>query len=323
MWDGQMEPGRRRDELNISTAKSQLGLFNIPQYLAAGHTKDSIHRLHKRGRLERYLPGVYRYRGLPRSWEADAMAAHLYLGADSALSFQSAAFQHGLPRFGPTYPIHLSVPGRGPGRVPPGIKVHQGGGCLPAQLVTIKGLPVTSPPRTVFDLAAANDKRMESALDEFLRRGATNLEQAWALAESAAYAERRGWNRYMDALAERSPADSKRDSDLERVLAGILSAGGATPFVIQHPVVLKTGILVHLDVAFPEVWLDIESDGYATHGGREPWERDHDRDMELTDLGWLVMRFTWRQITFRPERVLAAVMKQLTDRGFWELVVRI
>ncbi len=317
-----MESVSKRDELNINTAASQFGLFNVPQYKAAGHTKDSIYRLCRRGRLERCLPGVYRYPGLPPSWEADAMAAHLYLGADSALSFESAAFQYGLPRFGPTHPIHLSVPRRGPGRVPPGIKVHQGGSSLSAQLMSIKGLPLTSPPRTVFDLAAANDRRMESALDEFLRRGSTNLDQAWALAQNPAYADRRGWKRYVDALSERTSEDSKRDSELERVLARILKAGGAEPFQIQYPVLLGTGTTVHLDVAFPEVYLDVESDGYAKHGGREPWERDHERDVELTSLGWLVMRFTWRQITFRPDKVLAEVTKQLTKRGFWALLGR-
>ena len=52
----------------------------------------------------------------------------------------------------------------------------------------------------------------------------------------------------------------------------------------------------------------IECDGWATHGLlRETFERDKIRDADLLAAGYVVMRFTWRQITRHP----AAVARRL------------
>ena len=42
----------------------------------------------------------------------------------------------------------------------------------------------------------------------------------------------------------------------------------------------------------------LECDGWAYHGlDRSNFERDRDRDAELTAAGWIVVRFTYRAIT--------------------------
>jgi very-short-patch-repair endonuclease len=57
------------------------------------------------------------------------------------------------------------------------------------------------------------------------------------------------------------------------------------------------------------VWFDrklvVELDGHLAHGAPSRLERDHRRDLELREAGFIVLRYTWQQVTKTPERVIA------------------
>ena len=62
--------------------------------------------------------------------------------------------------------------------------------------------------------------------------------------------------------------------------------------------------------------LIVETDGWATHGRRRRvFESDRERDVNLQVKGWRVLRFTWRQLTERPEWVAAQVSSVLRSAG--------
>ena len=61
------------------------------------------------------------------------------------------------------------------------------------------------------------------------------------------------------------------------------------------------------DVVFPEVKLVIEIDGWAYHADPEPFQRDRERQNRLVAAGWTVLRFTWRDLTEHPDRVVRLV----------------
>jgi very-short-patch-repair endonuclease len=46
-----------------------------------------------------------------------------------------------------------------------------------------------------------------------------------------------------------------------------------------------------------------EVDGWETHKTREAFENDRRRDRLLQIQGWRVIRFTWRDVTERPDQV--------------------
>ena len=79
-----------------------------------------------------------------------------------------------------------------------------------------------------------------------------------------------------------------------------------------HPVVLGR----ELDFAYPPERVAIECDGWESHGlDRQGFEGDRVRDADLVAAGWVVLRFTWRQITRRPAWVAGIIRATLLARS--------
>ncbi len=57
--------------------------------------------------------------------------------------------------------------------------------------------------------------------------------------------------------------------------------------------------------------LAVEVDGNGAHSGRVAFERDHRRTQELAARGIQVSRVTWRQLTRKPEAVVALLASAL------------
>jgi very-short-patch-repair endonuclease len=107
-------------------------------------------------------------------------------------------------------------------------------------------------------------------------------------------------------LEELDPLLEKTDSDLEALMLRTVWTGALPRPTVQY-VVRVNGRTRRLDFAYPRIKLGIEADGYEEHGKREGFERDRDRDPELEAEGWLIMRFTWRQVRHRPEWVVEKI----------------
>ena len=65
---------------------------------------------------------------------------------------------------------------------------------------------------------------------------------------------------------------------------------------------------LRVDFLWRDARLIVETDGHATHGTREAFERDRLRDQRLIAAGWRVVRITWRQLTEEPERVARLIV---------------
>lgn len=60
--------------------------------------------------------------------------------------------------------------------------------------------------------------------------------------------------------------------------------------------------------------LVVETDSFAYHRGSVAFEDDHARDLDLRNEGFVVLRFTERQIEVEPGRVIADVARALAER---------
>jgi very-short-patch-repair endonuclease len=64
---------------------------------------------------------------------------------------------------------------------------------------------------------------------------------------------------------------------------------------------------LEVDFCWPDRRLIVEADSWDFHKTRAAFERDRRRDLLLTAAGWTVLRITWRQLTTRPQEVIAAL----------------
>ncbi len=81
------------------------------------------------------------------------------------------------------------------------------------------------------------------------------------------------------------------DSAGELQLAAWLTAAGLPPPTQQHQV--ATGRTVYLlDLAYPDVRLGFEYDGWTSHGTRSAFDRDRIRGNALAAAGWTILHVT-------------------------------
>lgn len=115
------------------------------------------------------------------------------------------------------------------------------------------------------------------------------------------------------AMLQRVTSGSR--SEAEQRMGALLDRSGTGPWERNVPVRDKTNrVIAEIDFAHPGLRIAIEVDGRAHHTGRTAFERDRERQNVLMLQGWLVLRFTWEQITMRPHEVLAAVRDAVAQR---------
>jgi very-short-patch-repair endonuclease len=132
---------------------------------------------------------------------------------------------------------------------------------------------------------------------------------------------RRGVKQLRQLLIPRTKGLAPTDSDLEILGLRVLTEGRLPQPKTQHPVGLGD-YTIHIDLAYPEVKLGIELDSFGFHSDRETFERDRERDLELSLRGWLILHFTWAMLRYAPDDVVDAVHHHLTNRGYWHVSVR-
>lgn len=160
------------------------------------------------------------------------------------------------------------------------------------------GIPVTALARTLADLAA--DPLVEKAINEAQVRNLLTpslIRRALALVRNRAGAER-----LHELLAPVDPSHRLR-SDLERRFLRLLDQTTLGRPKTNVPVEVED-LLPEIDAVWPSLRLAVELDGAATHLTRRQWELDHDRDARLRLAGWVVQRFTDRQVEETPYLVI-------------------
>jgi predicted transcriptional regulator of viral defense system len=158
-----MHDASREDRL-FAVADEQLGHFTAKQARACGYTSSMLAHHVARGRFLRLGWGVYRFTRYPHSPHQEIVAAWLTVGPDAVVSHETALHLYGLSDVIPDS-IHLTLPRhRRYVRTPPGVTLH-------TRIVPIgidersthaqTGVPVTTPIRTIIDVAAAGAPQEE------------------------------------------------------------------------------------------------------------------------------------------------------------------
>jgi very-short-patch-repair endonuclease len=271
-------------------AGGQHGVVTHAQLLALGVGKRAIGRWLECGRLHAVHRGVYAVGHTVLTRNGVLIAAVRACGEGAVLSHRSAAE---LWRIGPPS-AYLEV--TAPGRIRrPGLIVHRGH----AERVLRDAIPVTTPARTLIDLADVLNRRgLERALDEaeFHRLDFTGL---------APLPGRRGAGVLAAVLAEHRPGSTRTRSGLEELfLSHCSNHDFARPEVNVHVEGRER------DFVWSAARLVVEVDG-SSHRTRRGFEEDRVRDAELVAAGYRVLRFTQRRL----ETAAGEVAGQLRRAG--------
>jgi len=184
---------------------------------------------------------------------------------------------------------------------------------VPADEVTVEdGIPVTTVPRTIFDLAATESlDSVKALLREAEFRELHDQLSLWDLVER--YPGRRGIRRVKAALeALKDEPIDERKSRLEERFA---------PFLRRHELPrprLNDWILTgekrfQVDCLWPAQHQIVELDGWEGHKTRTAFREDRARDRRLRVAGYGVTRLTWNQLDDEPETIAADLRALLND----------
>lgn len=238
------------------------------------------------------------------------MAALLACGDGAVLSHRSAANLWGLR---PTDRTRVDVTtARAAKRCRPGIEAHRSLRLMADDVTALRGIPTTTVPRTLLDLADVVDRRALARAVE--RADALRLFDGAAMRAVLDRAcGRRGAADLLRVLDSYDPASEFTRSELEHRFLALCRAAGIPDPKVNLMVDLPDGP-IEADFAWPEARLIVETDGHRTHGTRGAFERDRRRDQRLNCAGWRVLRFTWHQVGGNPEQV-ASTLQALLERG--------
>ena len=289
-------------------AAGQRARMSRTQLLAAGVSSSAIGRRLNSGRLVRVHAGVY---GLPHTSAvplAAETAALLACYENAALSHHSAATLWGL-RPGVARPIHVTLYARSSGPTPVGVALHRSETITEPDVRIHDGLPVTSPARTLLDVAASlPDRDVERMFDEglFTRRVLTRREIVDVLARAGHHPGRGRLAR----VARAHSRPTRTDSRPEEALLRMVRAAG-----LPEPRLQATVLDYRVDLYWPDLRLAVEVDAYTTHGSSARFEADRRRDARLlTELGIVVIRVTKLAIETRPFEVIALLARAIGRR---------
>jgi hypothetical protein len=245
------------------------------------------------GRLVRVEQGVF---ALPPVLQDDWglwMGATLTAGG-TVLTHGSAGAGWGFWRQGRL--VTVTRPGSGGPRRHGGLLVFRSS-TLEGEWTTLRGIPITTPSRTVLDLAARSSERaLARAVREAVRLKLTTVEEIADCVER--HPARRGSRRLLTVLARYSglPIERARSGAEVRALEVLRAGGYALPCLN----VRLAG--EEADLSWPATRVLIEVDGGPFHLDAGEDERKRRR---WEHAGWAVRRISSDDVYEHPERLLA------------------
>ena len=279
------------------------GRITAAQLLALGVSETTIGDWKRAWYLYSRLPGVYAVGSPARTDESDLWEAVLYAGPGAMLSHGTAAWWRGLIDF-PVRPIHVSTPRRK--RSLPGIAVH--GRRTELNRQRHKGMPVTSIAQMMYDLAAQGEIKL-------LRKALANLDYANSLHAPAIRAMcgqgRSGTAMLQWAIDNYEPLFAQTQSPFEDDYIWTCET-----LDIPKPDRISVRVLgIPVDAVYYDAMLIVELDGVGNHHSPAQVYRDRRNDKTLRDEGWLVLRYTTKQLAKDPEGVRDEIIRELTQRA--------
>jgi len=285
----------------------QHGVVSIRQLqLLLRYSRAGVRYLVDSGRLHRIHHGVYAVGHTDLSQRGECLAAVLAVGPGALLSYYSAGWLWGIWRGSPNpFEVTLAVPRHHP--APLGTVRHRARNLIDDDRAIVDGIPVTAVARTQLDLAwKLRGDRLIRLLARSEELGLLDLDAIHAVIERNR--GHHGARRLRHALAIYEPPIWTR-SEFERHFVERLVAAG-----LPRPVTGWNEVGHEIDVYWPDRRFGIELDAYETHGTRQAFEDDHERDLAFALSEVKIHRVSERQFRRQATKIVADVATLLFRR---------
>jgi hypothetical protein len=237
-----------------------------------------------------------------------ARAALAVGGRGSHISHGTAATFHGgvVP---PQGEIHYSVPNDGPRSTRRGLRAHRASSH--ASVALYRGIPMSTPPQCVLDLAAELSLVDLVVLgDSLVRAGAVTPEE---LIDAAASWRGSGARKARRAMAlVRADVDSPMET---RVRLLIIFAGLPEPVVACEVHDEDGRFVARLDLYWPQWRVAVEYDGRQHAESTQQWERDLERREGLDRMACRLVVVRSGGVFVDPLGTLQRIVAAIADQG--------
>ena len=279
-------------------AARQHGVLSRAQLREAGLDRNRIAYRLKVGRLHRVQPRVYAVGHVSPSPLARAMAAVLACGPGAVVSHRWAGSLWEMLA-GWRGPVEVTTRGR---HRLGGVRVHQTRALAAGDVTVHFGIPVTTPARTLLDLAEVLDGvALARAFNEARVRRRVGLDE---LASQLAQAHGRHGAARLAELVKRPSAPTR--SVFEDAFLAFLERHR-----LPRPEVNQRIAGYEVDMLWRGKRLVAELDGRSYHDHGQSFERDRKKDADLLAAGYRVVRITWQRLVHEPEREARRLSKLL------------
>lgn len=292
----------RFDKAIAALAHKQHGHVTREQLLKIGLGPDAIKYRVRAGSLIPVYAGVYAVGHLPMTYEARAHAAVLACGDHAILSHASAAALWGYRK---NWPARFEVTATYDRRRQ-GIRAHRTKTLTRGDVTCQRGVPVTSPARTVFDMTPR--LKTDEALRRFVNdaRLTTTLHLSDLAELLSRHPHRLATHRLTPFIASQQ---GPTRSELEDMFVDF-----ARRYGLPEPTINRRMGRTEPDILFPEERVIVEIDSWRFHSDRGTFERDRDKDAERLAAGIATVRVTEERLKGSPDREAARLHKILRAR---------
>jgi very-short-patch-repair endonuclease len=293
----------RPDVRVARAAADQWGVLSLAELFACGLSRTAIRDRVRNGRLHPVHCGVYAVGHRRLSLEGRFLAAVKACGAGAVLSHVAAAVLWGFIRWDGRYPEVTVVGDWAPQH--PGLRIHRTAAFHRDDRTRHHGIPVTTPARTILDLAATHRQAdLEHVLD---RNEILELSDYPSLAALArAHPGHRGAHKLLATMKAHDAGTNLTRSGLEVLFRQLCHDHG-----LPQPHVNSTVAGKEVDFLFEHARLIVETDSWRYHKTRRAFENDRARDVITTAAGYRTLRFTDRRLTNDAHAVAAAIATTL------------
>jgi hypothetical protein len=294
------QQARRVDEEIARIASRTHGVVTRKTLLGKGVSPQQIRRRLERGSLIAVHRGVYRVGHQAPSTEAHYLGAVLACGDDALLSGRPAAYLWGLLKGSPPPPEVLCRKERHVD----GIATRRARPFRSEDATTCRGVPVTTVPRTLVDLARVlSEAALARTCHEAEVRYETAPEQVEVVLNRLPSAP--GLRTLRRILHGDVPVSLSRLE--ERFLALLREEG------LPLPETNRPAGGRRVDCRWPAHRLTVELDSYRYHHSRHAWEADRRREREAYARGDDLRRYTWADVVEEPRLMLRELRSLLGD----------